>query len=184
MGSQKVANWLQFYRRSFDVDSKSVKIFEFRPPGTSECRFYWFWPSLIEFKSQFLPDDKNIFKTRLKRTFFVRNFLLNFFLKVDSVPSGTTNVKNLRPWHGHHGRGHGYRCGETAESLIRRTREYIRCLSVVRIFQKNLSDVCPMSGFCPKFLKKALSFVGCSDFRCPWLPTSDAIHNLLTINPY
>ena len=151
-----------------------------RPRNIDFTDFYLPWSN---FRVNFCPMIKISSKLAQKGV-FCSEFFNEFFPKVDSVPSGTTNVKNLRPWHGHHGRGHGYRCGETAESLIRRTREYIRCLSVVRIFQKNLSDVCPMSGFCPKFLKKALSFVGCSDFRCPWLPTSDAIHNLLTTNHY
>ena len=125
MGLQKVANWLQFYRRSFDVDSKSVKIFEFGPPGTSECRFYWFWPSLIEFKSQFLPDDKNIFKTRSTRTFFVQNFLLNFSQSWFGYIR--YHLKNFRPGHR---RGHGHRFEDTANSLIRWTREYILTLSI------------------------------------------------------
>ena len=194
MGLQKVANWLQFYRRSFDEDSKSVNFFFWiwntRDRGMSILRILTF----LDLESIFARWLKYL-QNSLKKDVFCSEFFTECFSKVDSVPSGTTYVKKLRPGHGiDHGRGHGHRCGETADSLIRRTRDYIRCLSVVWIFQKNLTGVCPMSGFCPKFLKKALFVVclsgltrkrqRCPDFRCPWLPTSDAIHNLLTINHY
>ena len=194
MSLQKVTNWLQFY--SFDVDSQSVK------------KFFWIWTTrdrgmsillILTFLDRIL---ESIFarwlkylQNSIKKDVFCSELFTEFFAKVDSVPLGTTYVKNLRPGHGiDHGRGHGHRCGETADSLIRRTRDYIRCLSVVWIFQKNLTGVCPMYGFRPKFLKKALFVVclsgltrkrqRCPDFRCPWLPTSDAIHNLLTTNHY
>ena len=68
------------------------------------------------------------------------------------------------------GYGHEHRCGQNADSLIRRNLEYVRCLSFVRIFLTDLRadqtaadhlpavwilyGFCPLSGFCPNFCKK------------------------------
>ena len=55
------------------------------------------------------------------------------------------------------GRGHRHRCEQTADSLIRRTLEYVRWLSFVRFLLTNesgLSDSTDSVWFCPDFRKK------------------------------
>ena len=92
------------------------------------------------------------------------------------------------------GRGHRHRCGKPADSLNRRTLEYVRWLSLVRFSWQIcpvsgfcpdslsgvclsgycLSRFCPLSGFCPEFRKKRCPVSVCPDsvyldsVRCPY----------------
>ena len=64
-------------------------------------------------------------------------------------------------------RGHGHRCWQTADSLIRRTLQYVRCLFFVRIFLTDLSGVCPLSGLCPDSLSGVCLSGFCLSRFCP-----------------
>ena len=84
------------------------------------------------------------------------------------------------------GRGHRHRCGKPADSLNRRTLEYVRWLSLVRFSWQIcpvsgfcpdslsgvclsgycLSRFCPLSGFCPEFRKKRCPVSVCPDSVC------------------
>ena len=83
-------------------------------------------------------------------------------------------------------RGHRHRCGKPADSLNRRTLEYVRWLSLVRFSWQIcpvsgfcpdslsgvclsgycLSRFCPLSGFCPEFRKKRCPVSVCPDSVC------------------